>query len=387
MNLIIQKMVENHKKHTSLEKPNLGEFGRNEISILGTPCGNIKELSRKIIESLGSEFEIAFVDADHKSADKAETKTELVTSGGSRKFTDKIEYLQMDWKSSQNPFQKKKWFQDQDLVLINGNHFNASLQIAVVDDKKPLEKKLSKLTNVGLILQKDGSEIPPYLRQHLGELPPVLDFNSTEEIISWIKDYLDSKTPPIYGLVLAGGKSTRMQTDKSLIHYHGIPQREYAWTLLNEVCDKTFISCREDQAAEINESFHPLPDTFHDLGPFGGILSAFRKYPNAAWLTIASDLPFLDQELVETLIQNRNPSKVATAYWDPKHEFPEPLITIWEPRAYSELLHFLSLGYSCPRKALINSDVQLLESSDTMKLMNVNYPDEYKQVMEKLAEK
>ena len=62
-------MAENHKKHTSLEKPALGEFGRNEISILGTPCVNIQELSRKIVESLGNNYEIAFVDADHKSAD------------------------------------------------------------------------------------------------------------------------------------------------------------------------------------------------------------------------------------------------------------------------------------------------------------------------------
>ncbi|MFT5737968.1 MAG: molybdopterin-guanine dinucleotide biosynthesis protein A, partial [Maribacter sp.] len=31
----------------------------------------------------------------------------------------------------------------------------------------------------------------------------------------------------IYGLVLAGGKSTRMGVDKGLITYHGLPQRDY----------------------------------------------------------------------------------------------------------------------------------------------------------------
>ncbi len=374
----------NHTKHTKLEKPTLGEFGRNELSILGTPCGNIKELSRKIIESLGSDFNIAYVDADHKSADAGDTKDELVTSGGSRKFTDKIDYLQMDWKSGQNQFQKKKWFQDQDLILINGNHFESSLQIAVIDEKKPLEKKLGKLTNVGLILRKDGQEIPSYVTEHVQQLPPVIDFDNISEITSWIRDFLISKIPPLNGLVLAGGKSLRMNTDKGLINYHGVPQREYAWSLLNEFCKTTHISCREDQIEEINESFNPLPDTFNGLGPFGGILSAFRKHPDSAWLTVASDLPLLDSELIQTLIENRNPSKVATSYWDPEHKFPEPLVTIWEPRAYAELLHFLSLGQSCPRKTLINSDVHLIESSDTTKLMNVNYPEEYELVMERI---
>ena len=59
----------------------------------------------------------------------------------------------------------------------------------------------------------------------------------------------------LYGLVLSGGKSTRMGTDKGLITYHGIPQREYIYKLLEEVCDATFLSIRDDQAATIPERF------------------------------------------------------------------------------------------------------------------------------------
>jgi len=376
-----------HKKHTSLQKPALGEFGRNELAILGTPCGNIKNLSRQIIRKLGKKYNISYVDADHKSADEGLNRDHLISDGGSKLLTDKIDYLQVDWKGNKNTFQQKKLFIDQDMILVNGNHFVAANQIVVIDPKKPLDKKLHKLNNVRLILTMGSEPVPDYLKDHLNVLPfpPVKDVNDVDAIAEWIGDFMQSKTPPLHGLVLAGGKSERMNTDKGLLKYHGIPQREYAWNLLNDHCIKTYTSCREDQISEIGKEFNPLPDSFSGLGPFGGILSAFRHQPNVAWLTVAADLPLLDKEIIESLIQQRNISKIATAYWDPKHEFPEPLITIWEPRAYSELLHFLSLGYSCPRKTLINSDVELIEATDTSKLMNVNYPEEYDKVMEKLG--
>lgn len=376
--------MKEHKKHTTLKKPVFGEFGRHELSILGTPCGNIKKLSRSVISRLGPSRNISYIDADHKSADDHINDEHLVLHGGSRLFTDKIDYYQMDWKGDPNPFQQKKWYQDQDLIIINGNHFESMAQIVVVDEKKSLEKKLSKLNNVVLVLIKDNSEVPDYLRALVNGVRKI-DFKDTDAITTWIDNYIEEHHIPLYGLVLAGGKSVRMQRDKGKIAYHGLPQREHAWNILDAVCEQTFISCREDQEDEIDNKYNPIPDVFLGLGPFGGILSAFRRHPDVAWLTVASDLPFLDDELVSSLITKRNKSKVATAYWDPDHKFPEPLITIWEPRAYPELLHFLSLGYSCPRKALINTNVELIEASDTKKLMNVNSPDEYEMVATELS--
>ena len=68
---------------------------------------------------------------------------------------------------------------------------------------------------------------------------------------------------------------------------------------------------------------------------------------------------------------------MATAFQSPVNEFPDPLLTIWEPKSYTLLLNYLAQGYSCPRKVLINSDVEIVEIDEHF-IRNINTPEEYK---------
>jgi molybdenum cofactor guanylyltransferase len=182
--------------------------------------------------------------------------------------------------------------------------------------------------------------------------------------------------PLINGLVLAGGKSRRMGTAKDLLNWHGKEQRYFAADLLAPLCHEVFISCRQDQMDNIDPHYQPLPDTFLDMGPFGGILSALRAHRDKAWLVVACDLPLLDKKSLEFLIQSRDPEKAATTYESPFDGLPEPLITIWEPKSYPLLLNFLGIGNTCPRKVLINSDTLVLKPDNPDALMNVNTPED-----------
>ena len=88
----------------------------------------------------------------------------------------------------------------------------------------------------------------------------------------------------IYGLVLAGGKSTRMNVDKSLLFYHGKTQVEHAFALLSPHCAKVFVSNRREQehlqGHDHLPQLHDLPE-YSDIGPLGGVLSALTKFPTA----------------------------------------------------------------------------------------------------------
>ncbi len=190
-----------------------------------------------------------------------------------------------------------------------------------------------------------------------------------------ISDELNT-IPRINGLVLAGGKSVRMGKPKDLLQWHGKEQRYFAADLLAPFCDEVFISCRQDQLDNFDPDYNALTDTFLNMGPFGGILSALRAQRDKAWLVVACDLPLLDPKSLEFLVQSRNPEKIATTYESPFDGLPEPLITIWEPKSFPLLLNFLGIGNTCPRKVLINSDTLILKPDNPDALMNVNTPED-----------
>ncbi|MDT3403136.1 NTP transferase domain-containing protein [Mucilaginibacter terrae] len=374
-----------HQKHAKLSKPGYGEFHRNELAILGTNCAAIRNLVNGIIQELNQQYNIAYVDTEHNGS--AINEDSVLTNGGSVEFIDKITYRSISYKHSFNPFQNRVLFNEQDFVLVNGNHFIAQSQVIVIDPAKPLEKKLEKLTNVQLILLTDDvSSLPDYLIKHLpvGFAAPILKLSDTLAITTFVSNWLKQKLSPLNGLVLAGGKSERMQTDKGGINYFGQSQRIHMHELLSAHCAQTFISYANAATINAEENLPAITDTFIGLGSLGGILSAFQNNPNTAWLTVACDLPYLSAQTLAYLVEQRNPSKMATCFMDSDSQFPEPLITIWEPRAYPAMLQFLSQGYSCPRKVLINSEVELLQVPDVADLQNINYPEERDRVMQHL---
>ncbi|WP_158976116.1 NTP transferase domain-containing protein [Cellulophaga sp. L1A9] len=191
----------------------------------------------------------------------------------------------------------------------------------------------------------------------------------------------------LYGLVLSGGKSTRMGNDKSVIAYHGIPQREYIYKRLSEVCDETFMSIRKDQADEISEDFQVITDEDTFKGPFNGILSAHEKYPDVAWLVLACDLPLIDVPSLKELITARDTTRLATAFALRENPLPEPLCAIWEAEGLkASVLYMNTQQGSCPRKFLIHNEVALVFPSDEKVLLNANSKTEYEEALKIVAQ-
>lgn len=364
-------MKEKHQKHTNLKRPDLGYFGRNEFSIIGTPCDNIKDLAMHILDRFSDQYEMAYMEEDHHASEAQIKNVSL--------YTDRINYQNLEFHRKPNEYENRVLYNDRDIIIVNGNHHLGSSQIVVIDEKKKesLSRKLDRLTDVKMVLFQDGhDQIWDFLLDNIEGINDVPKFqlSDTDGICIFLEKTFADLKPELKSLILIGGKSTRMGQDKASIEYHGQSQKDHLHELCRKHMSEVYFSVRNDHKALQG---NVITDSFQGLGPFGAILSAFREQPETAWLTIACDLPFVNEEAISHLISKRDPSKMATAFLNPATGFADPLFTIWEPKSYMALLQFLAQGYSCPRKVLINSEVELIELPEGVEwLKNLNTPEQ-----------
>lgn len=359
-----------HQKHTALARKKNGNFAPNEIAILGAKCSIISELVYNLSKNL-RQFNLAYFDASH-----AETIEETKLSD----FTfHHLGRLRVKTSLPINEYIQRIQFSQFDYVFINGNHYAGEKQIVFLDPKKEasINKRINQITNIQFFIKLTDSIEPFQSIQH--KFPnwkeiPIYNIEDLEKTTTHIFELISQTIPKIKGLVLTGGKSTRMGKDKSLLEYHGKPQKEFVKELLETHGFKTYYSVQKNNGRD-NE----IHDTFLQIGPFGGICSAFQKDPNSAWIVLATDIPFVNKDLIKQLLERRDPAKIATTVKGKSKQFPEPLITIYEPKAYPILLQYLAQGYSCPRKMLINSDVEIIEVEDSL-IRNINTPQEYEAI-------
>jgi molybdenum cofactor guanylyltransferase len=182
------------------------------------------------------------------------------------------------------------------------------------------------------------------------------------------------------GLVLAGGRSTRMGEDKALLQWHGKEQVYYLADLLSQFCNEVFISCRAEQTNCIDKKYKIITDEFENTGPLAAIISAFHTNENCAWLVVACDLPLLDAKTIDYLIQQRDEAVIATTFQSPFDNLPEPLITIWEANALPLLEIALSEKRFSPQRVLMNSKTKMIHAADANTLLNVNTPEEREKI-------
>jgi molybdopterin-guanine dinucleotide biosynthesis protein A len=194
-----------------------------------------------------------------------------------------------------------------------------------------------------------------------------------------------SSAPPVHGLVLAGGRSSRMQRDKAALTYQGRNQLDRAVELVSRHVNPVLVSVRATQAADPTRRDRELiVDSVPGEGPMVGIRSAFAHSPEVAWLVLACDLPFLSDEVLAQLLRSRDPMRTATAYRSAHDGLPEPLCAIFEPAAAAQMAAAQDKGRDCPRKFLLGADTLLIDPEDPHALDNVNTPEEYRAALNAL---
>jgi molybdenum cofactor guanylyltransferase len=110
---------------------------------------------------------------------------------------------------------------------------------------------------------------------------------------------MDGTSADVAAFILAGGKSTRMGTDKAFITLDGRTLLARAL----EVARSVTADVRVVGDAAKYAAFAPVvEDVFHDCGPLGGIHAALRASQAELNLILAVDVPFASRTFLQYLI-------------------------------------------------------------------------------------
>ncbi len=267
-------------------------------------------------------------------------------------------------------------FAEHDLLIVEGLKELPLQKLLVVDSERKILDlvKSGGITNVAALIVPDDPAgypafgIPLFQRDTIGAIASFIETLLLDRAL---------KERPLHGLVLAGGRSLRMGCDKALLEYHATNQLVHTAKLLQEQCSEVFISCREEQAEKYRNFGLPLiTDAYLGIGPLGGLLSAQRSSPDAAWVVAACDLPFLDEATIRQLSSERNPLRFATAYRNPHSGRIEPLCACYEPKSRNRLLLRHSNGENSLAAFLNESRIMELVLQKGDALQNINDPDD-----------
>ena len=350
-----------------------------EIAFCGYSGSGKTTLIKEVVRHLSLRLSIAYYKHGcHRFAIDREGKDSWVVrqAGADTVMISDPEKKAVVTSSGSGTLLERQAFSEHDLLIVEGLKELPLQKLLLVDSERKILDLVNNghITNVAaLIVPDDPAGYPPlgiplFQRDNIGAIAGFIETLLLDRAL---------KERPLYGLVLAGGRSSRMGCDKALLAYHASNQLVHTAKLMQEQCSEVFISCREEQAESYRNFGLPLiTDAYLGIGPLGGLLSAQRSSPDAAWVIAACDLPFLDAATIRQLSSERDPLRFATAYRDTQSGQIEPLCACYEPKSRNQLLLRHGNGENSLAAFLNESRIKELVLQKSCTLQNINNPDE-----------
>lgn len=136
----------------------------------------------------------------------------------------------------------------------------------------------------------------------------------------------------VTGIILAGGKSSRMGKDKGLIPLAGKQLASYSIQALKSWCDPIMISSNNPLYEEFG--YDVFPDVEKGLGPLGGIYSGFKKNPGLDIFVLSCDMPLISSALIGYILKCHGDYDAVVPVFQ---KYPEPMCAYYSKNAYGPI--------------------------------------------------
>ena len=190
------------------------------------------------------------------------------------------------------------------------------------------------------------------------------------------------KNEKITGVILAGGKNSRMGTDKGLLIVEGKNIIERIIDAMKPVVGEIMIISNGNNYN--NLGYKVYSDIIKECGPMGGIHTALSFSNTEKNLVVSCDMPFLDSETLKIIVENSNECEITI----PEHNgITELLCAVYSTVCRNKISQLLASGEWKLRDSLKYFNVKFFlfhsESEIEKIFSNINTKEEYKNITEK----
>lgn len=163
----------------------------------------------------------------------------------------------------------------------------------------------------------------------------------------------------VTGIILAGGKSTRMGTDKGVVEINGKKIIQYVIDVLKEVTDEIIIVANNDNYNDLG--YKVYHDIVKDCGPIGGIYSGLFYSKTETNIVLSCDTPLITKKVLESLLSHWEENELVVSR---ENGFIHPLCALYKK------CNILKI-----KKNIDNGNYKLKELTEDFKTKFVDFND------------
>ena len=150
---------------------------------------------------------------------------------------------------------------------------------------------------------------------------------------------MDGKNNIVNGYILAGGKSSRMGTDKGLLVFNGKPIIQQVIEQLRPALNNMVIVSNNPEYEKLG--LEVIGDLIKDIGPAGGIHAALSHTHSGKIFIVSCDMPFVTTEAVKYMVQSASYSQITLPLYQKKME---PLFGVYSKECLPHWQQLIELG-------------------------------------------
>lgn len=184
------------------------------------------------------------------------------------------------------------------------------------------------------------------------------------------------KNKDITGIILAGGQSSRMRTDKGLLKLKGVTFIEKIASTLKPFVNEIILV--SDHKEHDVFGLKRIEDLYKNAGPLSGILSGLKASQTENNIILSCDIPFVSETLLTQLLNNSNNETLINQIECEGKSMP--LIATYKKQCWSSIQEALENDERRVRVLVKSLNPNTISVDSNYKLMveNINTPEQYK---------